>query len=325
MSRVTVSSPGTNGAGISVSGAPRLPRPPTNQGDDALVVPASRGRKRSLGHTIAIVAGIAFFVVFSLYPLVYLLSGSFKSLSEIYSGFATLIPKHPTLRNFRQLLFVNANLQQINFLTAARNSILIALMTIAMTIAVSVPAAFVLARRQAWFITGVRGWARLAQVVGGIIVIIPLYLILRHLHLVNTLVGVSLAETIPASAFGIWVLVAFVRQVPYDIEEAARIDGAGEWTTLRRVVVPLIRPGITSVVLVVFVISWCDFLNPLILLNNAGQYTVTVALYTYIGQPGQTLWGQLLAFGLLACVPPLLVIILAERHIVRGFAAGAVR
>jgi multiple sugar transport system permease protein len=325
MSPGTVSNSSSSGAGVYAPRAPALSTPLTTEGDRARVLPARRRRKRPLGQTIAIAAGVVFFVAFALYPLVYLLSGSFKSLGEIYSGFATLIPEHPTLTNFRHLLFVNANIQQINFLTAARNSILIALMTIAFTIAVSVPAAFVLARRQAWFITGVRGWARLAQVVGGIIVIIPLYLILRHLHLVNTLVGVSLAETIPASAFGIWVLVAFVRQVPYDIEEAARIDGAGEWTTLRRVVVPLIRPGITSVVLVVFVISWCDFLNPLILLNNAGQYTVTVALYTYIGQPGQTLWGQLLAFGLLACVPPLLVIILAERHIVRGLAAGAVK
>jgi ABC-type Fe3+ transport system permease subunit len=117
-------------------------------------------------------------------------------------------------------------------------------------------------------------------------------------------------------------LAAFVQQLPDDIEEASRIDGAGEWRVLRRVVVPLIRAGITSVVLVVFVISWCDFLNPLVLLNNPGRYTVTVALYTYIGQPGQTLWGQLLAFGLLGCVPPLLVIILAERYIVRGIAAG---
>ena len=116
-----------------------------------------------------------------------------------------------------------------------------------------------------------------------------------------------------------------MRQVPYEIEEAARIDGAGEWGVLRRVVVPLIRPGMTSVVLVVFLISWCDFLNPLVLLNNPGQYTVTVALYTYIGEAGQTLWGQLLAFGLLACIPPLIVIILAERHIVRGLVAGAVK
>ncbi len=284
-----------------------------------------RRPKRSLGARIAIVVGTLFFVGFALYPLVYLISSSFKAIAEIYRGFATVLPRHPTLANFRQILFVNTSTQSISFLTAARNSLLIALMTIAMTLAVSVPASYVLARRRAWYTSAVRGWARLAQVVGGIIVIIPLYLILRHLHLVNTLFGVSLAETIPASAFGIWVLAAFVQQLPDDIEEAARIDGAGEWAVLRRVVVPLIRAGITSVVLVVFVISWCDFLNPLVLLNNPGQYTVTVALYTYIGQPGQTLWGQLLAFGLLGCVPPLLVIILAERYIVRGIAAGGMR
>jgi multiple sugar transport system permease protein len=269
--------------------------------------------------------GALCFVGFALYPLAYLLSGALKSQSEVYSGFAHLLPEHPTLSNFHRLLFVNTSEQGISFFTAARNSIFIALMTIAFTVAVAVPAAFVLARRQTWFTALVRGWARLAQVVGGIVVIIPLFLILHHLHLINTLVGVSLAETIPCSAFGIWVLTAFVRQIPYEIEEAARIDGAGEWGVLRRVVVPLIRPGMTSVVLVVFLISWCDFLNPLVLLNNPGQYTVTVALYTYIGQPGQTLWGQLLAFGLLACIPPLAVIILAERHIVRGLVAGAVK
>jgi multiple sugar transport system permease protein len=281
--------------------------------------------KRSLGNRIVILVGSLCFVGFALYPLVYLLSGALKSQTEIYSGFAHLFPKHVTLTNFHQLLFVNSNTEGISFFTAARNSIFIALMTIAFTVAVAVPAAFVLARRQTWFTALVRGWARLAQVVGGIVVIIPLFLILHRLHLINTLVGVSLAETIPASAFGIWVLTAFVRQVPYEIEEAARIDGAGEWGVLRRVVIPLIRPGMTSVVLVVFLISWCDFLNPLVLLNNPGQYTVTVALYTYIGQAGQTLWGQLLAFGLLACIPPLIVIILAERHIVRGLVAGAVK
>jgi ABC-type glycerol-3-phosphate transport system permease component len=90
-------------------------------------------------------------------------------------------------------------------------------------------------------------------------------------------------------------------------------------------ILPLVRPGLMSVMLVVFLMSWSDFLNPLILLNNPGQYTVTVALYTFIGQPGQTLWGQLLAFGALGCLPLLLVIIFAERHIVRGLAAGAIR
>jgi ABC-type glycerol-3-phosphate transport system permease component len=99
----------------------------------------------------------------------------------------------------------------------------------------------------------------------------------------------------------------------------------GRIALLWRVVVALIRAGITSVVLVVFIISWCDSLNPLVLLNNPGQYRVTVALHTYIGQPGQTLWGQLLACGLLGRVPPLLVIMLAERYIVRCLATSGVR
>jgi multiple sugar transport system permease protein len=283
-----------------------------------------RHGRRSAGHTIAIAVGAIGFSAFALYPLIYLLSGSFESLSEIYSGFATLLPKQPSLANYHALL-TNGGYQQINFLTDARNSLVIALMTIAITMAISVPAAFVLARHNSPVITLVRGWVRLAQVVGGIVVIIPLFLILLRLGLVNTLVSVSLAESIPASAFGIWVLTTFIRQVPYEIEEAARIDGASEWRVLGKVVLPLARPGLISIMLVVFLMSWSDFLNPLILLNSPNLYTVTVALYTFIGQPGQTLWGQLLAFGALGCLPPLLVIIFAERHIVRGLATGAFR
>jgi len=95
-------------------------------------------RKRSLGNRVVILVGALFFVGFALYPLAYLVSGALKTQSEIYSGFAHLLPKHPTLTNFHQLLFVNNNTQGISFFTAARNSIFIALMTIAFTVAVSV-------------------------------------------------------------------------------------------------------------------------------------------------------------------------------------------
>ncbi|WDZ83782.1 carbohydrate ABC transporter permease [Micromonospora cathayae] len=282
-----------------------------------------RSRKR-LGHRLVILVGVVFFVGLTLYPLAYMLSGSLKELGEIYGGFATLLPRDPTLDNYRQLLF-NNTLDQTNFLVNARNSATVAAMTIAMTMAVSVPAAYVLARQHNAVVTVVRGWVRVAQVVGGIVVIIPLYLILRQLDLIDTLLAVSLAQTIPASAFSIWMLVAFIRQVPHETEEAARIDGAGEWRILRHVIVPLTRPGMVSVVLVVFLMSWNDFLNPLILLSDPSRYTVTVALYTFIGQVGQISWGQLLGFGLLSCVPALLVIIFAERHIVRGLLGGAVK
>jgi multiple sugar transport system permease protein len=196
-------------------------------------------------------------------------------------------------------------------------------MTIAISIVMALPAAFVIARQRGVMVTLVSGWVRLAQVVGGIAVIIPLYLILRELHLVNTLLGVSLAEAIPCSAFATWVLVSYVRQIPVEIEEAAILDGAGNWQVVLYVVLPLIRPGLLSVVLVVFFISWNDFLGPLILINDPERYTVTVALFTFIGQVGQVDWGTLLAFATLACLPAVVVIVLAERHLVSGLVAGS--
>lgn len=283
-----------------------------------------RRPRRSLRGRLAIIFGVLFFGVITLFPLAYLLSGAFKDLGEIYSGFPSLIPRSPTLDNFRTLLF-NNDLVQTNFVSDVRNSFMVAVMTIVFTMVISLPAAFVLARHHGVIITAVRGWVRIAQVVGGIVVLIPLYLILRQLGLVDTLVAVSLAETIPASAFSVWVLVAFIRQVPVDVEEAAHIDGAGNWRLLQKIILPLTRPGIVSVVLVVFLMSWNDFLNPLILLNDPSHFTVTIALYTFIGQPGQIEWGQLLAFSILGVLPPLLVTVFAERHIIRGLVGGAVK
>lgn len=316
---------------MTLSTKGRAPRTPGAPGNGAVLGPSgearilSRRRRRvdrrgPLGNAL-VAAGVVFFVGFTLYPLVYMLSGSFKTLSEDYRGFATLIPRAPTLDNYVKLL-LNNDLTQTNFFLDARNSLLIAAMTIAISMVVALPAAYVLARRQSMVTAVVGAWIRVAQVVGGIIVIIPLYVILKNLGLVNTLLGVSLAEAIPCSAFAIWVLISFIRQIPVELEEAARIDGAGSLQVLRRIILPLIRPGVFSVILVVFLISWNDFLNPLILINNADFYTVTVALFTFIGQPGQIDWGSLLSFGVLACVPAILVIVFAERQLVQGLVAG---
>jgi multiple sugar transport system permease protein len=277
--------------------------------------------RRSWRGNVVLAVGLVFFFVFTMFPIVYMVSGSFKSLSEILSGFPSLIPSKPTIDNFSSILNSNS-LTQTNFLLNAGNSLAIAGMTIAFSSVVGVPAAYVLARRTGFMSTAVRSWIRLAQIASGIIVIIPLYGILKDLGLIDNLLGVSLAETVPCSAFTIWVLVSFIRQVPIEIEEAARMDGASTLQVLRRIILPLVRPGLLSVVLVVFVLSWDDFLNPLILLTSGNLFTVTLGLFTFIGQVGQVEWGTLLAYSTLACIPPVLVIAFAERHLVRGLIAG---
>ena len=110
-----------------------------------------------------------------------------------------------------------------------------------------------------------------------------------------------------------------------DLDDAAEIDGASQWQTLRHVTIPLARPGILSVVLLVFLLSWNDFLNPLVLLQDPNNYTITIGLNTYISMGGQLQWGRLLAVCVMSCVPPVLLIVLAERHIVRGLTTGALK
>lgn len=286
-----------------------------------------RGTRQSVAHLLdqtMVVAGILFFSLFALLPFIFMVSGSFKTLTEILSGFPSILPRQPTLENYRYALFGN-DLVQTSYPLNVRNSLTVAAMTVVLVMAISLPAGLVLARQRFWWTTLVSGWVRVAQVVGGIIVLIPVYLILRDLHLVNSLFGVSLAETIPASAFAIWILSSFIRQLPVDLDDAAEIDGASQWQTLRHIIIPLARPGIVSVILLVFLQSWNDFLNPLVLLSDPNNYTITIGLNTYVGMGGQIQWGRLLCVCMMSCIPPIMLIIFAERHIVRGLSAGAVK
>lgn len=291
----------------------------------------SRWRRRLKWHwagkmldRAVVAAGISFFGFFALMPFVYMISGSFKTLTEVLSGFPTIIPQHPTLANYHSALFGN-DLVQTSYPLNVRNSLTIAVMTVAIVMAIALPAGLVLARQHFWWTTLVSGWVRVAQVIGGIIVLIPTFLILSNLHLVDNLFGVSLAETIPLSAFAIWILTSFIREIPVAIDEAAEIDGAGQWQRLLYIIVPLARPGIVSVILLVFLGSWNDFLNPLILLSDPNKFTIMIGLNTYLGMGGAIQWGRLLCVCAMSCIPPALLLVFAERHIVRGLSAGAIK
>jgi multiple sugar transport system permease protein len=286
-----------------------------------------RSRRRNVARVLdraMILFGVLFFGLFAVMPFVYMVSGSFKTLNEVLRGFPSIIPEQPTLTNYHYALFGN-DLVQTSYPLNVRNSLSIAAMTVALVMVIALPAALVLARRQFWWTTLLSGWVRVAQVVSGIIVLIPTFLILRNLDLVDNLLGVSLAESIPLSAFAIWILTSFIREIPFALDEAAEIDGAGQWQRLLYIIIPLARPGIVGVTLLVFLGSWNDFLNPLILLSDPNKYTIMIGLNTYIGMGGQIEWGRLLCVCTMSCIPPALLIIFAERHIVRGLSAGAIK
>ena len=154
--------------------------------------------------------------------------------------------------------------------------------------------------------------------------ILPLYITLRQADLVDTLWGIIL----PQVAFGlpgnILILRGFFAAMPLELEEAAAIDGCGYFGFFWRVLLPLARPALAAVVVLTMVASWNNFLLPLLVLNKEQLYTLPLGIMQYQGQFG-TDWARVLAFVSLALAPTLIFYLLAERHIVAGLTAGAIK
>ncbi len=158
-----------------------------------------------------------------------------------------------------------------------------------------------------------------------VLVIIPLFLILKSLRLVDTVPGLVLVYVVWALPFALWMLTGYVRAVPRELEEAAAVDGAGRLRTLVSVTAPLLAPGIVATVLFAFITSWNEFFFALVLLKSPEKQTMPVVLTHFIGAEGVADLGPLAAAALLATLPSLVLFAFVQRRITGGMLAGAVK
>jgi len=152
----------------------------------------------------------------------------------------------------------------------------------------------------------------------------PLYLLMRALGLRDTWTALVLANTSFALPLLIWLLAGFIREIPIEVEEAAFLDGAGRLGTLRRVVLPLVAPGVASAALLTFLASWNEFLFAYTFTATEASRTVPVALALF---PGvfEVPWGDIAAASILASLPPIIIVVGLQRWLVRGLVAGAMK
>ncbi len=155
-------------------------------------------------------------------------------------------------------------------------------------------------------------------------IVSPLYLLLRELRLLNTYPGLVLPYLTFAMPLTIWLLVGFFRQLPAQLEEAAFMDGASRLRTLWSVVLPLAAPGLATTAILTFLYSWNEFLFALSFALGPERYTVPVAIALFRGQY-QVPWGEILAAAVVATVPVAVIVLVAQRRIVAGLTAGAVK
>jgi multiple sugar transport system permease protein len=259
------------------------------------------------------------YLVFLVFPLAWLVSTAFKTPREIAQIHPHWIPRHPTLRNFSDAF----DLQPI--LHSAGNSLAVALAAAALTVLLATPAAYAIARHRGLVSRGTLVWVLLSQIFPFILIVIPLFLVLKNLQLINSLTGLVLVYVVWNLPFALWMLRSYVQAVPIALEEAAAVDGAGRLRTLASVVFPLLAPGVVATALFTFINSWNEFFFALVLLKTPDKMTLPLVLNRFIGADGVASLGPLAAAAALATLPSLVFFALIQRRLSSGLLGGAVK
>jgi multiple sugar transport system permease protein len=259
------------------------------------------------------------FMLFLAFPLLWLLSMSFKGERELYKLHPTLVPHSPTLDHYRVAFTENG------LMHAAFQSFKVATATALIVTMIALPAAYVLARQRGLISKLGLGWILLSQMFPLILIIIPLFLLLRDLHLADSQLGLVLVYVVWTLPFILWMLQSYVRSIPRDLEEAAAVDGASRLQVLRTVIAPLLLPGIIVTSLFAFIEAWNEFFFALVLLQTPDKATLPLRLAQFVGLEGIVRLGPLAASTLLATIPSVLIFVFIQRWLTRGVLSGAVK
>lgn len=262
---------------------------------------------------------MAILAVYTLFPFIWMVISSLKPRSEIRVRKPTFWTESPTIDNFARVLVDN------NFLTYIGNSLIVSITACALSLIISLFAGYVFSRNYRMKMVQGTNFAMLvSQMIPGVLLLVPLYITMRNLNLLDTHASLILAYTtfvIPLSTF---MLSSAYDSIPISLEEAAEIDGAGKMRTLVSVVLPVMTPSIISVALYSFITAWNEFMFGYIFISSDSMRTITPAVMLFKGANSVD-WGGLMAGSVLAVLPVALIFMFLQRYFISGLMSGAVK
>ena len=261
--------------------------------------------------------GLALLVI-GAFPLFWMLSTSLKPSAEIFATPPRLVPAHPTLENFGRLF------SDTRFLTFFRNSALVSLATVALTLGVSAPGAYGLTRFAFAGREKVAGLILTTYMFAPVMIIIPFYILVKQLGIVNTRLALVLSYTTFCLPFCLWLLRAFFESIPRELEEAALVDGAGRGRAVWHVVLPLALPGLIAAAIFTFILAYNDFLFALVLITSEELKTLPVGVNDLFNATIVD-WGMIMAAGVMITVPTVAFFVAIQRYLIQGWGAGGVK
>jgi len=274
--------------------------------------------RRRRGNAISYVL-LALLSIYTLFPFVWMVISSLKPRDEIRARTPSFIVNSPTLDNFVRVLVEH------NFLEYLRNSLIVSLAACALSLVISLLAGYVFSRNYRMrLVKGTNFGMLVSQMIPGVLLLVPLYITMRNLGLLDSYASLILAYTtfvIPLSTF---MLASAYDSIPMSLEEAAEIDGASKLKTLTSVVLPVMVPSIVSVGLYSFITAWNEFMFGYIFISTDSLRTITPALMLFKGANSVD-WGGLMAGSVIAVLPVAIIFLFLQRYFISGLMSGAVK
>ena len=251
-----------------------------------------------------------------LFPVYWMINVSLTPTSNMRKSPPNLIPVDATLQGYSAVLH-----QQLPYLGT---SLLVALGTVVVTLALAAPAGYSLAKLRPKGGGALSFALLIAQMIPAIVMAMGFYTIYIKLGILNSVWGLIIADSTIAVPFGVLIFTAFMSRIPGELIQAARIDGAGTMRTFLSVVMPVSRNAVVTVSLFAFLWAWSDFLFANTLDSGGGLQPITLGIYAYIGNNNQQ-WNAIMATAVVASVPAAVLLVLAQRYVAAGVTAGAVK
>jgi multiple sugar transport system permease protein len=279
--------------------------------------PASRAWATVVRHALLIILLFAM-----LYPLLWMIGASFRPNNEIFTSLG-IFPTHFTVDNYVSGWTGNGS---INFSVFFGNSLIIAILSIAGNLFACSLTAYAFARME---FPGKR--ILFALLLGTLLLpyhvtLVPQYILFNQANLINTFVPLVLPKFLGTDAFFVFLMVQFIRGIPRDLDDAARIDGAGHWKTFTRIILPLALPAIGTTALFTFINSWNDFLGPLLYLNTNTLWTVPLGINGFLDSTGgQSSYGGLFAMATLSLAPLIGFFVAFQKLLLEGIATTGIK
>ncbi|CAH0119736.1 Diacetylchitobiose uptake system permease protein DasC [Paenibacillus sp. CECT 9249] len=252
-------------------------------------------------------------LVIFVFPFVWMLLASFKTQAQIMSTSQTFIFQ-PTASNYVNVF------QQYDFLKYILNSMIVAVGSTILSLALGLPAAYAIAKYK---LQGFGLVILVARIVPGISFLIPWYILFSQMHLVDSFTSLILSHMLVGLPFIVWIMISFFEALPHEVEESALIDGCTPHGVFRRIVLPMSGAGIVTSSLLSFIFSWNNFMFSIILAGDKTK-TLPIAVFNFMSY-AEINWGALMAAACIITLPVLVIALIAQRYVVDGLAAGAVK